>query len=133
MNMKTIDVEVKMRKDGKNTVVDVCPIDVYTTEEELTEKFSLEQILAMCNAQNRANITNKVRSSHREKTAGKGKRREYAFNCLPTVQFNDGKTGLEKLNEICALSDEDARSMALTELLETPEVQAAVDEKLAAA
>ena len=128
--MKTVEVEVKMRKDGKQVVVDTANIDVFETMDELTEGFTALEILAFSNAQNRANITNKLRASHREKTAGKGKRYEIAFNIVMDAEFRfkDGQTGQEALNACVASGDAKA---AFDKLLALPEVQSAVDARIA--
>lgn len=128
--MKQVEVDVKMRKDGKQVVVDQATVSIFETLEELQAAFTDPEILAFSNAQNRANITNKLRAGHREKTAGKGKRYELAFNIVMggSFAFDDGKTGQEKLNECVASEDPKA---AFDAILASPEVQAAVDVRLA--
>ena len=98
--------------------------------DELNEAFEPSEILALYNAQNRANITNKIRASHREKSAGKGKRYEIAFNIIMGGEFifADGATGMEKLNTCSKAADPKA---AFDKILASTEVQAAVDESLA--
>ena len=93
----------------------------------------IDTVLKLINTQRSTNICNAIRAEHRESTPGKGKRYNTAFNVLPTVMFSDGETGLEKLTAVCQLPDEDDRKKAMDDLLLTPEVQKAVDEKLASA
>jgi len=130
--MKTIQKSVKLAKE------EVGPIDVpvLETEEDLQaylDKEGIAKVLAVINAQVSTNLCNACRSEHRESKPGKGKRWNTAFNVLPTVLFEDGETGLQKLTAICSLPDEDSRKAEMDKLFQTPEVQKAVDEKLAAA
>ena len=86
----------------------------------------------LINSQRSTNICNAMRTENRERMPGKGKRYNTAFDVLPEVTFDDGKTGLEKLTE-CVSLPEDERKEAMDALLMSPEVQKAVDEKLASA
>ena len=124
--MKEVTKEVKMR----GVVVDTATINICESMDDVTSAFTEAEILALVNSQNTANICNKARAKHREKAAGKGKRYEMAFNCLPGVTFEDGQSGIEKLNAAVASDNPKA---ALDTLLASPEVQAEVDRKLAAA
>lgn len=126
--MKQIERDVKL----KGEVVEVAKIDVFENEEDL-DKLGLEKVLDLVNQQHSTNVCNKIRAAHREATPGKGKRYNMAFNVLPTVTFEDGSTGLEKLNECATLSDPSKRKEALDALLLSPDVQKAVDAALSAA
>lgn len=130
--MKTIEKDVKL----KGEVVEKVDIPVLETEEDLQaflDEKGIGVILKLLNAQRSTNICNDTRAKHRESVPGKGKRYNTAFNVLPTVVFEDGETGLEKLQKCCQLPEENDRKKAMDELLLTAEVQAAVDKKLEAA
>ena len=127
--MKNIEKKVKL----KGEVVETVDIPVLETEEDLQaflDAKGIDVVLKLINAQRSINICNNTRAKYRESVPGKGKRYNTAFNVLPTVVFEDGKTGLEKLQICCQLPDEDVRKKAMDELLLTPEVQAAVSKKL---
>ena len=126
--MKTDDVEVKM----KGVVVATVEVPTYDTLDEVVEYLEEAKILSLVNRQNKADITNKARADKREKTAGKGKRYEAAINVLYELVFEDGETGQAKLNACIALGAGGAKE-AMDKLLNSEEVQAAVDEALAGA
>ena len=129
--MKTVERSVKLKKEE----VGPAQIPILETEEDLQtflDEKGIDTILKLINTQRSTNICNAIRAEHRESTPGKGKRYNTAFNVLPEVTFNDGKTGLEKLTE-CVSLPEDERKEAMDALLMSSEVQKAVDEKLASA
>lgn len=125
--MRTIEKSVKLKK------VEVGPanVPVLETQEDL-ESLELKEILDLINRQRCTDICNAVRASNREGTAGKGKRYNTAFNVLATITFEDGTTGLQRLQECASLEDENSRKTSMDDLLiNNAEVQAAVDAKLA--
>ena len=124
--MKTVEKSVKLAKQE----VGPAQVSVYETQEDL-EALSLEKLLDLVNRQTCTDTCNAVRAQNRESTPGKGKRYNTAFNVLPGVVFADGATGLDKLTECATLDDEDSRKKAMDDLLMSPEVQKAVDAKLA--
>lgn len=130
--MKTIEKSVKLAKEE----VGPAQVPVLETEDDLQaylDKVGIAKVLGVINAQVSTNICNALRGEHRESKPGKGKRYNTAFNVLPGVVFEDGETGLDKLQKCCQLPDEDGRKKAMDELLLTKEVQEAVDKKLEAA
>jgi hypothetical protein len=124
--MKEHEVEVKLKK----AIVDVVAVPEYETLGEVVEAMEESVILGLINRQNKADITNKARAKHREKTAGKGKRRETALNIVATMLFGDGESGLDKINACFKQTDVEPKD-ALAALLSSDEVQAAVDAELA--
>jgi len=127
--MKTEVAEVKL----KGKVVDVVDIPIYENVDELAAAMKEEEILALINRQIRTDLCNKKRGEHRESAPGKTKRYNMAFNVLPSVEFNDGKNGLQKLQEVASIPEEAKRKEALDALLASPEVQAVVDQRLGTA
>lgn len=128
--MKTIEKSVKLAKKE----VGPASVPILETEDDLQaflDKEGIDNVLSIINAQVSTNICNAKRAEHRESAPGKGKRRNAAINVLMNVTFDDGETGLDKLNACCQLEDEDSRAKAVEDLLMSAEVQKAVDEKLA--
>ncbi len=123
--MKTEDVEVKM----KGQVVATVTVPTYETLEEVLDALEEAQVLNLVNRQNKSDITNKARADKREKSVGKGKRYETAINILATLTFENGETGLDRLNACIALGP--GAKDAMDKLLNSDEVQAAVDDALA--
>lgn len=125
--MRTVEKEVKLKK----VVVDVVDIEVYETIEDL-DSIEAAALLSLVNRQHTADVCNKARAKHREKTAGKGKRNILALNLLPTIDFGEGETGLDRLNTVIrdAASAGSTPDSAMKELLGSKIVQDAVDEAL---
>lgn len=121
--MKSNEIEVKT----KGVVIATVDVPTYETIDEVLESLEEVKILSLVNRQNKADLTNKARADRREKSAGKGKRYETAINVLATLEFEDGETGLDKMN---ACMQAEVPKEALDELLSSVEVQAAVDEAL---
>ena len=126
--MKPETYEIKT----KGAVVGSVDVSVWETLDEVLENVEPDVILSLVNRQSKTDACNKERASHREKTAGKGKRYEAAINVLYSLEFADGSTGIDRLNECIALGPNGAKK-AMDELLNSTEVQAAVDEVLEAA
>lgn len=124
--MKHESKEVKLKKQ----VVAVIDVPVYETVDEIAEALKAEEIIALINRQIATDMTNAERGKHRESAPGKKKRYETAFNLFPSVTFNDGETGLQKLTAIASDPDEGSRKSKLDALLASPEVEAAVTAKL---
>ena len=119
--MKSISKEVKLKKQ----VVGTIDIPQYDNIDEARAEINDDALmLALINRTIITDATNAERAKHRETTPGKKKRYELGFNLLPTVQFDDGETGMDKL---VACAGDMAK---LTELLASPEVEAAVTAKL---
>ncbi len=107
-------VEVKL----KGKVVATVKVPSYDTLEDLMANVAEDKILSGFNRQNKADITNAARAEHRGPTAGKQKRRDMAFNL---VFASDPNKLLEFAGDAGKLRD----------YLESAEVQALVDAKLA--
>ena len=108
----------------KGVVVEELEIPQYESVAEAQENVEEKLLLALINRQIATDMANAARGKYREGEPGKKKRYELSFNLLPTVTFEDGSSGIDKL--VACAGDK----VALDALLNTPEVQAAVDAKL---
>lgn len=109
MKEVTKDVKTKGKTVGQVTV------NHYETVQELVENESEERILGMFNKQNLIRMMGNERAKHGEGRIGKQKRTKIAYGCLT----------LEEAASVAQDYD------ALQELLNSDEIQARVDAKLA--
>lgn len=116
----TVSKKVKLK--GKGVVAEIAIVQ-YESIAEAVEAKDEKFILGLINRQTVTDECNAERAKHREAEPGKKKRRDLAFNILPTLTI-DGKSGMDMLIE-CAGNAE-----KLEALLTSEEVQAAVSEKL---
>jgi len=119
----TITVKVKL----KGAVVEELDVPQYESVAEAQESVEEKLLLALINRQIKTDMANAARGKYREGEPGKKKRYELSYNLLPSVEFDDGVPWSEKL---IACAGDKAK---LDELLNSPEVQAAVDAKLGTA
>lgn len=129
--MKKVQKDVKLKKE----TVAVLDIDQFENIAEAVESLGEAKCVGLINRQYIADLANTERGKHRESAPGKAKRFQTGVNCLATVIFDDGQTGIEKLTAISVRfpTDANARIKALNDLVNSPEVQAAVDEILGVA
>lgn len=128
--MRTIQADVKL----KSQVVEVIDVTQFDSTAEAIATLGEEKCFGLINRQYKADRTNAARGKHREATPGKTKRFNTGINCLASVTFDDGETGIEKLAKLSVqYKTADERNKALAELINSPEVQAAVDEVLGVA
>lgn len=126
--MKTKSKDVKL----KGEVVEVIDVPVYENVEEIADAMKADVIVDLINRQLLTDLANQARARHRESVPGKGKRYNEAFNVLPDVVFDDGESGTDKL-VAATMKPENERKAALDALLQSAEVQKAVDASLGAA
>ena len=124
--MKTLTKDVKL----KGQVVDTIEIEQVDTIEEAIELHGEESCVALINRMYLADRMNKKRGEHRESEPGKQRKTREAYNALAVVTFDDGKTGLEKLQKVSTLATEAERAAGLEKLLNSPEVVAEVEKRL---
>ena len=113
--MKEETKDVKTKKDGKQVKVSEVSVPVYETLDELVGAEEEGKIINMFNQANCIRIMWNERAKFTEGKTSKKARRELAFNLLTT----------DELMKVA----QDAN--ALNTLLDSAEIQARVDEKLA--
>ena len=113
--MKELTKDVKTKKDGKAVKVSEVVVPEYETLDELVAAEEEGKIVSLFNQANCIRIMGNERAKFAEGRVSKGARRELAFNLLTT----------EELMKVA----QDAS--ALNALLDSTEIQARVDERLA--
>ena len=120
--MQTVTKDVKT----KGKTVSSISVDTFDSIDELLSNMPEPTILALVNKQRVTDVLNKERQKFSDKPAGKARRRELAIN----LAFADDPNKLQELFAE-AVANGQAPNDALEAYLETPEVQALVDAKLA--
>lgn len=111
------EVLKQVKHKGKVVGEVLCPL--YTTVDEILEAENAERIVAVFNNGNHVRIMGNERAKHSGVRTGKKKRTEMAFSCLTIDEMTS-----------CA-TDGRPDPAKLQTLLDSPEVQARVDAKIA--
>jgi len=112
---------VKVRTGGK--VVATIEVPVYENLDDLIASEKAEVIVAKFNSQNSTDLANAERAKHRPATMGKAAKKEALMNCLTTEEF---------MGAVQAAQEKGTKATdELAELIESSEIQARLEAKLA--